>query len=549
MSGQSAPARADVALTGTVVHRADGGDGRVAHHPSAVRVTLTIGAHARWRAIPRSFFGFSTEYGAPPIDARHPTLYRRLISLVHVPGDGPFVLRIGGSSSDRAFWHDTTHPLPDWAIGLTTAWVRQTSRLVRANRLRVIIDLNLITGSSATAARWARAAEAQLPRHSIIGFEIGNEPDIYSRRFWRDRIGVSPRQSVTPLSYTRDYAAYASALTGQAAGVPLLGPALAEPRRDHRWIATLLGAPHSDLGSVSVHEYPFTACARPGTPTYPTIGRLLSQRASAGMAAAIGPAIALARAHGLAVRATEFNSVTCGGVSGVSESFATALWAPDALFELARAGIAAAALHVRAFSNNTPIQFTRHGARVRPLLYGLIMFKRMLGPQSRLIASPLGRWRPAHLKVWAVRVGAHKLNVLLINKRPQPLDVSLRLPAHAPAHVQLLTAPAARSTSGETLAGQHLDRSLRWRGRPQIATVARRGSYHVAVPGLSAALVSVTIDPGTLPTPAPNRTSLLAASVQHHPRLRQGSSMSTRTSQAGEHLSQVTRPALAAHAS
>ena len=52
----------------------------------------------------------------------------------------------------------------------------------------VILDLNLITDRPAIAMDWARAAEAELPRGSIVGFEIGNEPDIYSRWFWLTRM-------------------------------------------------------------------------------------------------------------------------------------------------------------------------------------------------------------------------------------------------------------------------------------------------------------------------------------------------------------------------
>jgi hypothetical protein len=33
-------------------------------------------------------------------------------------------------------------------------------------------------------AQWARAAEPEPPQASIIGFEIGNEPDLYDGPFW-----------------------------------------------------------------------------------------------------------------------------------------------------------------------------------------------------------------------------------------------------------------------------------------------------------------------------------------------------------------------------
>ena len=52
------------------------------------------------------------------------------------------------------------------------------------------------------------------------------------------------------------------ALARVAPGVPLIGPVVANPRRDLSWVSTLLDAPHEGLGMVSVHRYPYSACAR-----------------------------------------------------------------------------------------------------------------------------------------------------------------------------------------------------------------------------------------------------------------------------------------------
>jgi hypothetical protein len=47
----------------------------------------------------------------------------------------------------------------------------------------VILDLNLVTSTPRLAGAWAKEAEAVMPRGSIVGFEIGNEPDLYTRTF------------------------------------------------------------------------------------------------------------------------------------------------------------------------------------------------------------------------------------------------------------------------------------------------------------------------------------------------------------------------------
>src|SRR5436309_2005757 len=75
--------------------------------PGSGRAEVAIAAHAPVTVIPRSFLGFSTEYWTLPVDERHIELYKRVLDLLHVPGNGPFILRIGGDSSDHAFWDPT----------------------------------------------------------------------------------------------------------------------------------------------------------------------------------------------------------------------------------------------------------------------------------------------------------------------------------------------------------------------------------------------------------------------------------------------------------
>ena len=91
---------------------------------------------------------------------------------------------------------------------------------------------------------------------------------------------------------------------------------------------------------------------------------------------------------GLPFRLTEVNSVTCGGVPGVSDTFATALWAPDTLFELLRAGVDGVNVHVRTDAINAAFAFKRSGLVARPLLYGLRDVPPRAGDRSASGARP-----------------------------------------------------------------------------------------------------------------------------------------------------------------
>jgi hypothetical protein len=467
---------------------------------------VTIESRSRLMHVPRSFVGLSTEYWDVPLLERRLAAFERVLSLLHVPGDGRLVFRIGGDSADHSFWGLQARSVPSWVFRLTSAWLRQTSILLRRADLGLILDLNLVTGSPSLAARWAAAAQRRLPHGSIVGYEIGNEPDIYSRRYWLatvSRTGVAARalpSTLTAASYTQDFRSYAAALAQVAPRVPLIGPAVANPVRDMGWIRNLIAAAGPALGAVSAHRYPFSACVSRRSPSYPTIARLLDNRASAGLADSLRKAVAVAHSDGLPFRLTELNSVTCGGRPGVSDSFASALWAPDALFELLRAGVDGVNVHVRENAINAAFTLTRHGLLARPLLYGLILFVRALGTDGQLVDLHVHvHERALGLKVWAVRAASGSLHVLLIDKGDRPISIELRLPTIGAATVDRLQAPSVRSLSGITLDGRRLGTDGRWRGPAADERIwPDGGGYALTLPRMSAALVDAHLRAGAL---------------------------------------------------
>jgi hypothetical protein len=471
--------------------------------PQLPRAAVTVSADGSLAGVPRSFLGISTEYWSLPLYASRMRAFVRVLSLLRVRSGGPLVLRFGGDSADHAFWDPAHRRLPPWAFGLTPRWLRVASRVIRRLGARVIVDLNLVTTPRGMAARWARAARAGLPPGSIAGFEVGNEPDIYSRANWmaitRNQLTgdrVLPA-ALTPADYLAAFRADAVALRRAVPGLPLLGPAAANPHAHAGWIAALVGQRFPALGTVSAHRYPYSACVPRRSRAYPTIARLLSPAASSGMAAGLTRAIAIAHRAGLPFRLTELNSVTCSGRPGVSDTFATALWAPAALFSLLRAGVDGVNVHIRADTINSPLVVAARGLTARPLLYGLALFARTLGPHAELVALKLRAARSLHMQAWAVRVAGRYLHVLLINAGRRSVRVSLRLPTVGSATVERLLAHSARARFGITLDGQRLGRSGTWLQRAvRVALPFRRRGYALTVPPRSAALLGARLRAG-----------------------------------------------------
>ena len=459
---------------------------------------LRIDPLAAGRSVPNSFLGISTESWGLPLFEDHSALFDRALSLLRVGGAGPLILRVGGTSSDRTFWDPSGQKLPRWAFGVTPALLRQTGVLTQRVGVRLILDLNLATATPAAAAQLAAAAERLLPRGSIRGFEVGNEPDAYDHAGWLEAIARAGLRTaaaavrISAAAYARDFRAYARVLARRAPGIPLVAPALAYPGTDVGWISTLLAGPHRELGIVSAHLYPYSACAKPGSPDYPTIARLLSAAAATGLAKLIGRMARIVHRARLPLRVTELNSVSCGGRAGVSDAFATALWAPDALFELLQAGADGVNVHVRADAINGAFALTGRGLIARPLFYGLILFARTLGPDARLVDVRLHAPAALNLKAWAVLVAGGTLRVLLIDKGKHSASVRLLLPSTGAATVQRMLAPSTSSRTGVTLGGQRLGLDGRWQGRPDHETlVAGAHGYELTLAPFSAALVSV----------------------------------------------------------
>ena len=473
------------------------GSGATAASPVDGQVTLARGRVST--RVPGSFLGVSTEYWTVPIWAGHMRLLRRVLALLSA--DGPVRLRIGGDSADRVIWAPRRE-LPEWVFELTPSWLAQTSRIVRTAHVKLILDLNLVTATPAAAARWARSAVNRLPTGSITAFEVGNEPDIYSRRAWL-RITAGPGvpalpQRITAASYARSFLLYSRALSAAAPGVPLLAPALAEPQRNFGWVTTLLRAPHPDLAGITAHRYPYSACARPGSPTFPTIARILSEQATVSMGRTALTVERISDRARLPLWLTEINSVTCGGTRGVSDTFATALWAPDALMELVRAGVEAASVHVRADAINMAFSLTDRGLVAHPLFYGMLLFERALGPGAIMVPVHLSAPASRHLKAWAIRIDGGVMHVLLLDKGDRPARVRLRLALAGSASVQRLLAPTISSTAQVSLAGQHLTPAGTWAGRQRVQTVSpASGGYVIALPRYSAALVTARLRPGS----------------------------------------------------
>jgi hypothetical protein len=478
----------------SVPHRHTAGAGATLL-PGTPRVT--IGAPLR-RTVPPGFIGLSVEFPAIQTYAeRDPTVFEQLVRNL-APGQAP-VLKIGGDSTDWAWW-----PVPGMArppgirYALGPRWIRATRLIAGGLSARLILGIDLEANSATVASTEARALIKGVGAARIAALELGNEPELYPSWGWyrkADGREVPGRPAGYDFrAYTRNFASIASSLPSTA----LAGPAIGAPgwmRHVGQFIAS-----EPRLSFVTLHRYPLQRCFMPAaSPLYPTIHNLLSPEASQGLAQSVVPYVTLAHAHGLRLRVDELNSVSCGGAAGVSNTFASALWALDAAFEMARVGVDGVNVHTFPGAAYQLFSFRRRRgtwtARVFPEYYGLMMFAEAALPGSRLLeSSAAGR---AGVKVWATRARDGSTRIVLINdaaSRARLIRVRLAGPAER-ATLKRLTAPGLRARTGVTIGGQtfgaHTANGMLAGRQDLISVVPVEGEYVVRLPATSAALLTV----------------------------------------------------------
>jgi hypothetical protein len=433
------------------------------------------------------------EYAGTDPKAVDPVLLHLLQAIA--PKQRP-VLRIGGDSTDWTWLPvaHTTRP-PGVRYDLTPTWMRVARAVATQLDAKLILGVNLESGSHAVAGAEARAMVDDIGRASVDALEIGNEPELYGSFGWYR----SPRTGLPVLGRARgydvsDFIGELSSLAPHLPGVPLAGPASGAVN----WLASL----DSFLGReprvrlVTVHAYPLKHCEKTTVVTSP---ELLSDLASHGLADGVAPYVAVAAQHHVPLRVDEMNGVSCGGTRGVSDTFTSALWVLDTLFEMADTGVSGVNIHTVPGAINEVLgpQFSHGTWRmvVHPEYYGMIMFAQAAPPGSRLLR--LSSTAPAGVKVWATRAPAGTIHVVVINKRiVRPAVVGLRITsARGVADVEQLRAPSVHATGQVTLGGQTFGAATSTgllAGTADERTVSRAsGAYTLRVPAASATMLTL----------------------------------------------------------
>ncbi len=435
--------------------------------------------------VPEDFLGLSFEASSLPTIAGY-AAGGDLVNLMRSLGQG--VMRFGGISVDtEAAWLDEG-AAPAWAHAtIAPQDLEGIAALARATGWRVLLGITFGHYEPAAAAQEAQVAQALLGS-SLEGIAIGNEPD----RYVADGLRTSPWSFA---DYLTEAGAYRGAIAAAAPGVQIAGPDASSGEDLLAWIGELAAAQHPAL--LTAHYYPLTKCeAQP-----PRLSELLSPLTRANETAILTRLSAIARASRIPLRLDETNNVSCRGQPGVSNVFASALWAVDYVARAMASGVAGIDFHdlIAEPLSYSPLvaggaQELASGAlHANPEWYALLLADRLLGDRP-VHAQVLGGERTLTAAAFVSPSGS--LQLLLVDFAPsgaQRLLVRLRLPsAFRAGPILRLTAPGLTATSGVTLGGRGVSGEGTWSSVAPLPSVSGRpGSLALNMPASSAALVTL----------------------------------------------------------
>jgi hypothetical protein len=334
--------------------------------PPAVAVGAPAGAAVKLGAAP---VGLSVEYQVLARDmgsAACPPA--ALVSALRALG-AP-VLRIGGDSQDQTAPAGAA-PAPGVSDLGAGFWSR-LGCLERETALPIVVGINLASAQPAWAAQIAAGARSAVPA-SRLSFELGNEPDIYGVHvpWWNGRaLSHAPMPFAVYLSRAR------AARARLGAGARVEGPDFASGR----WVAQVPALIRGlGLSAVDAHFYPLAACS-------PRAKVSAAELLSRAVVAKVFERISLVRdaaAAALPALVSESNSVSCGGVAGVSDGPAAAVWGARAVLEALRAGFASVRFHSSG-GRYDPFVVNGSGVTARPLYLALRAIEPLLVRGARL---------------------------------------------------------------------------------------------------------------------------------------------------------------------
>jgi hypothetical protein len=387
------------------------------------------------------------------------------------------LIRIGGNISDHTRYEPTGTSTvnPEEAVTIINQRnLEDLAAFARATGWKVMWGLNLGTGSREEAAQEA-VAVTKILGDRLQSFEIGNEVDL------RGRYELKYNDFN---SYYSNFLAYKASIRAALPSAEFSGPDVAG---NFSWLRTFAQKEGKDVRLLT-HHYYRTGASSPSA----TLENLLGT--DEGWIKRLQQLRTISSESGVPFRINEINSFSGGGKVGVSDTFASALWCLDYMFQSATFGCDGVNMETDInqhawVSHYSPIAHREDwSCEAHPEYYGMLAFA--LAGKGDLLHAILEKDGAIHLTAYATRDDG-KIWLIVVNKDLAcDANISLALPeGSAKSEAFRLEAPSVDSTNQVTLAGTKVSSDGAWTpGSPEKVSV--EGHFvHFSVPHASALLL------------------------------------------------------------
>lgn len=400
---------------------------------------------------------------------------------------GPGVLRVGGNTVDQCIW--TPEGSGGTANQIAPADVDALAAFLKNAGWQCIYGINL--GGAATGATTPDLAAAEVAYvaqklgPALIGIEIGNECDGYGApgSYFAGNWSLAQFETL--------WNQFSSAIVAAAPGVPVTGPASGS--NVAAWTVPFAqSATRKNLSLMTQHFY-----RGDGHSSTSTAANLISPDAN--LQKCLGMLNTASQSTGIPFRFGECNSYFNGGAAGVSNSYASALWVIDFLFNCAQGGAVGVNLHGGGnFNGYTPIADNKGVVvEARPEFYGLTMFT--LAGKGALCATSLSAGS-TNATAYAVKNSNGDVSLVIVNKdATQNLQLTVSMPqtvqsASLTTMSQLSSGaggPALAATFGVTIQGASIAKNGDFKPAAPYSLAVSGSQIDCYVPALSAVLIQV----------------------------------------------------------
>jgi hypothetical protein len=405
-----------------------------------------------------------------------------LIAMFKLLGSG--IVRIGANDVDNSTWVPTAPPVAGGqaSTNIGTVDVDGLAAFLQATGWKAIYGVSMRTATQPSVAESIYVASKL--GASLHSLEIGNEINFFANN------GVG-----TP---TQQWESFEVPIVAATPGIPLAGPAAAGAVTG--FTVPFANTEGSKLVLLTEHYYKGAASSNPTIANILAIDPSVVTQSQALTAAAQSNRIADGFRWG------EMNSYSGHGAAGVSDVFASALWAIDFMLTTAEYGSAGVNFHgggqnmdgnvctngvascTRPFRYSPIDEVDSRVTAAAPLYYGMLLVSRV--GTGNMLSTTVQAGAVA-LTGYTVGLADGSTSVVLVNKDVTngvraSVDVGSAVTG---ADATYLLAPSIAATTGVTLAGAGVTPAGAWSPQPPYALATSGSVANVLVPPASAVLV------------------------------------------------------------